>query len=44
MYSLLGVATRQCNVGGVWEPANLINCTTEAFLKASAEVRFHILS
>ncbi|XP_078330634.1 uncharacterized protein LOC144624626 [Crassostrea virginica] len=33
-----GVATRQCNVGGVWEPANLINCTTEAFLKASAEL------
>nr|XP_022303772.1 uncharacterized protein LOC111111224 isoform X2 [Crassostrea virginica] len=33
-----GVATRQCNVKGVWEPSNLINCTTEAFLNASSEL------
>nr|XP_022310014.1 adhesion G protein-coupled receptor L4-like [Crassostrea virginica] len=33
-----GVATRQCNVEGVWEPPNLINCTTEAFLNASSEL------
>ena len=41
---LIGIATRQCNVEGIWEPPNLINCTIEAFLNASSEVRFHILS
>ena len=40
---LIGIATRQCNVEGIWEPPNLINCTTEAFLNASSEVRFHYL-
>nr|XP_022309930.1 uncharacterized protein LOC111115470 [Crassostrea virginica] len=33
-----GIATRQCNVEGIWEPPNLINCTTEAFLNASSEL------
>ena len=40
---LIGIATRQCNVEGIWEPPNLINCTAEAFLNASLEVRFHFL-
>ncbi|XP_078327321.1 uncharacterized protein LOC111115469 [Crassostrea virginica] len=33
-----GISTRQCNVEGIWEPPNLINCTTEAFLNASSEL------
>ncbi|XP_078327318.1 uncharacterized protein LOC144623098 [Crassostrea virginica] len=33
-----GIATRQCNVEGIWEPPNVINCTTEAFLNASSEL------
>ncbi|XP_078327322.1 uncharacterized protein LOC144623100 [Crassostrea virginica] len=33
-----GIATRQCNVEGIWEPPNLINCTSEAFLNASSEL------
>ena len=41
--TLLGIATRMCNLEGVWEPPNLINCTTEAFLNASSQVNFDIL-
>ena len=41
--TLLGIATRKCNLEGVWEPPNLINCTTETFLNASSQVSFDIL-
>nr|XP_022310794.1 uncharacterized protein LOC111116095 [Crassostrea virginica] len=33
-----GIATRKCNLEGVWEPPNLINCTTETFLNASSQL------
>ncbi|XP_078327327.1 uncharacterized protein LOC111116102 isoform X2 [Crassostrea virginica] len=33
-----GIATRKCHLEGVWEPPNLINCTTEAFLNASSQL------
>ncbi|XP_078327350.1 adhesion G protein-coupled receptor B1-like isoform X2 [Crassostrea virginica] len=33
-----GIATRKCNLEGVWETPNLINCTTETFLNASSQL------
>ncbi|XP_078333514.1 uncharacterized protein LOC111100876 isoform X4 [Crassostrea virginica] len=33
-----GLATRYCNQEGVWEPPNLINCTSEAFVNMSLEL------
>ena len=41
-FSSVGLATRYCNQEGVWEPPDSINCTSEAFVNMSLEVRVFI--